>query len=106
MSNDTAQEIPKVLDQGSATKPPIENPSDQQHSSTFMTTLRRVASPAAQAVLKMHLPMSPDIARKFFPQPSQQDRSETIDAAARSGHIDPAQAERLRNKLTPDEKPA
>lgn len=102
MSNDTAPEIPKVLDQTQEHQ--IENPSDGQHASTFANSIRKVTGSAAQAVLRMHLPMSPDIARKFFPEPSKQDASETIDAAVKSGHIEPAQAERLKKKLIQGEE--
>ena len=100
MSNDKAPEIPKVLNQAGTPKPRIENSSDQQHASTFADSIRRVTGSAAQAVLRMHLPMSPDIARKFFPHPSEQDRSATIDAAVKSGHLDSTQGERLKKKLT------
>lgn len=104
MSNDKAPEIPKDSRQGETPTAPTVNPSDREHTRIFNKSI----GAAARAILGVRLPLSAKIAENIFPKTrelSEQDRSETIDTAVRRGHIDPAQAERLKKKLTQAEEP-
>ncbi len=88
MTNNTAPEISKGLDQVKAPKPATENPSDRLHMPTMTAALSRARESFS----------------KLFPSPKKEDAPRVIDDAVRSGHIEPVQAERLKKKLIQGEE--